>query len=92
VAVVRFLKATLVRALWYEFFDPKSQRWSQPRLLLATETHLVATQILQFYALRWGIESLFQDLKRWWGANNHWQQSRRVLELWMQVRSTVSFR
>ena len=35
-----------------------------------------------------GIESLFQDLKRWWGANNHWQQSRRVLELWMQVRST----
>jgi len=87
-AVVRFLKATLVRALWYEFFDPKTQRWSQPRLLLATETHLVATQILQFYALRWGIESLFQDLKRWWGANNHWQQSRRVLELWMQVRST----
>jgi len=27
-------------------------------------------------------------LKRWWGANNLWQQSRRVLELWMQVRST----
>jgi hypothetical protein len=41
-----------------------------------------------FYALRWGIESLFQNLKRWWGANHHWQQSRRVLELWMQVRST----
>jgi hypothetical protein len=38
--------------------------------------------------LRWGIESLFQNLKRWWGANHHWQQSRRVLELWMQVRST----
>src|SRR5258707_1457624 len=46
------------------------------------------TSILQFYPLRWGIESLFQTLKRWWGANNHWQQSRRVLELWMQVRST----
>jgi hypothetical protein len=29
-----------------------------------------------------------QSLKRWWGANNLWQQSRRVLELRMQVRST----
>jgi hypothetical protein len=86
--VVRFLKGTLVRAVWDEFFDPKKQCWSQPRLLIATETGLVPTHILQFYALRWGIESLFQNLKRWWGANNHWQQSRRVLELWMQVRST----
>ena len=77
-----------MRAVWYEFFDPKKQCWSQPRLLIATETQLVPTQILHFYALRWGIESLFQNLKRWWGANNHWQQSRRVLELWMQVRST----
>jgi hypothetical protein len=87
-AIVRFLKGTLVRAVWYEFFDPKKQCWSQPRLLIATETGLVPTHILQFYALRWGIESLFQNLKRWWGANNHWQQSRRVPELWMQVRST----
>jgi len=87
-AVVRFLKGTLVRAVWYEFFDPSKQCWSQPRLLIATETGLMPTHILQFYALRWGIESLFQNLKRWWGANNHWQQSRRVLELWMQVRST----
>jgi hypothetical protein len=86
--VVRFLKATVARAVWYEIFDPKKQRWSQRRLLLATETQLVPTQVLQFYASRWGIESLFQNLKRWWGANNHWQQSRRVLELWMQIRST----
>jgi hypothetical protein len=87
-AVVRFLKVTLVRAVWYEFFDQKKQCWSEPRLLIATETAPVPTHILQFYALRWGIESLFQNLKRGWGANNHWEQSRRVLELWMQVRST----
>jgi len=86
--VVRFLKARHARAVWYEFFDPKKQRWSQPRLLLATELQLVPTQVMHFYALRWGIEALFQNLKRWWGANNLWQQSRRVLELWMQVRST----
>jgi len=77
-----------VRAVWYEFFDPKKRRWSRARLLIATETDLESTQVLQIYASRWGIESLFQNLKRWWGANNHWQQSRRVLELWMQVRST----
>jgi len=36
--VVRFLKATRGCAVWYEFFDPKKQSWSQPRLLLATDT------------------------------------------------------
>jgi hypothetical protein len=86
--VVRFLKARLARAVWYEFFDHKKQAWTQPRLLLATELQLEPTQIMYFYSLRWGIESLFQNLKRWWGANNLWQKSRRVLELWMQVRST----
>lgn len=34
-----------------------------------------------------GIEPLFHNLKRWWGVNNLWQQSRRVLELWMMIRS-----
>ena len=88
IAVVRFLKAAPVRAVWYEFFDPKKQCWSKPRLLLASETSLAPTQVMRLYSLRWGIESLFQNLKRWWGANNLWQQSRRVLELWMQIRST----
>jgi len=87
--VVRFLKARQARAVWYEFFDHKRRAWSQPRLLLATELQLEPTQVMHFYTLRWGIESLFQNLKRWWGANNLWQQSRRVLELWMQVRSTA---
>ena len=44
---------------------------------------------MYLYSLRWGIEPLFDILKRWWGAANLWQQSRRVLESWMQIRSTA---
>ncbi|MCY0853158.1 transposase [Cupriavidus sp. D39] len=42
---------------------------------------------MQLYARRWGIEPLFHNLKRWFGMSNLWQQSRTVLELWMQIRS-----
>ena len=89
VAMARFLKGTLVRAVWCEFYDADKQRWSKARLLLATETDLRAEEILHLYARRWGIEPLFHNLKRWWGANNLWQQKRIVLELWMQIRSTA---
>ncbi len=34
-------------------------------------------------------EPLFHNLKRWWGANNLWQQERIVLELWMQICSAT---
>ena len=89
VAMARFLKGAPVRAVWCEFYDVDKQRWSKPRLLLATETELSAEGILCLYARRWGIEPLFHNLKRWWGVNNLWQQKRTVLELWMQIRSTA---
>ena len=89
VAMARFLKRTLVRAVWCEFYDADKQRWSKARLLLATETDLRAEEILHLYSRRWGIEPLFHNLKRWWGVNNLWQQKRTVLELWMQIRSTA---
>jgi hypothetical protein len=34
-------------------------------------------------------QPLFHNLKRWWGVANLWQQSRKALELWMQIRSTA---
>jgi hypothetical protein len=89
VAMARFLKGTLVRAVWCEFYDADKQHWSKARLLLATETDLRTEEILHLYARRWGIEPLFHNLKRWWGVNNLWQQKRTVLELWMQIRSTA---
>lgn len=89
VALARFLKGTKVRAVWCEFYDADKCRWSKAHLLLATELELSAEEILRIYAKRWSIEPLFHNLKRWWGVNNLWQQSRRVLELWMQIRSTA---
>jgi hypothetical protein len=87
VAVARFLKGTAVRAVWCQFYDDKRQSWTKARLMLASETDLSAETITQLYARRWGIEPLFHSLKRWWGINNLWQQTRTVLELWMQIRS-----
>lgn len=87
VVMARFLKGAPVRAVWCQFFNEKTQSWSKPRLLLASETTLTAEEVVCIYARRWGIETLFFNLKQWWGANNLWQQSRRALELWMMIRS-----
>lgn len=86
IALARFLKGTLVRAVWCEMLLPDNT-WSLPRLILATETGLSAKEVVEIYALRWGIEPLFHNLKRWWGVSNLWQQSKEALELWMQIRS-----
>ena len=89
VVLARFLKGIRVRAVWCEFYDEDKLRWSKPRLLLATELELTAAEILHVYARRWSIEPLFHNLKRWLGVSNQWQQSRHVLELWMQIRCTA---
>jgi hypothetical protein len=88
IAVARFLKGVPVRAVWCEMRQPDNT-WSRPRLILATETDLSAQAVVEIYAERWGIESLFHNLKRWWGVTNLWQQSKPALELWMQIRSTA---
>ncbi|MCU0735821.1 MAG: transposase [Methylotetracoccus sp.] len=49
--------------MWCEFFNLDHNTWSQPRLLLATET------IVRLCARRWGIEPLFHNLKRWRGLS-----------------------
>lgn len=89
VALARFLRGTPVRAVWCEFFDAENQTWSKPHLLLASETELSAEAVLRLYARRWGIEPLFHNLKRRWGISNLWQQSRKALACWMQIRSTA---
>ena len=87
-AVARFLKGLPVQAVWCEMLQ-SDNTWSRPRLILATEAHLSAKAAVQIYAQRWGIESLFHNLKRWWGVTNLWQQSKVALQLWMQIRSTA---
>jgi len=89
VAKVRFLKGMMLRAVWSEFFDNDKSQWGKRHLLLATETDLGAAMIVSLYAKRWGVEPLIHNLKRWWGINNLWQQSRAALECWMQIRATA---
>ncbi len=88
IAVARFLKGLQVRVVWCEMRQADNT-WSRPRLILATETELSAQAVVEIYAERWGIESLFHNLKRWWGVTNLWQQSTAALELWLQIRSTA---
>jgi hypothetical protein len=88
IAVARFLKGLPVRAVWCEMQQDDGM-WSRARLILATETELTAREVVEIYALRWGIEPLFHNLKRWWGVANLWQQSKQALELWMQIRCTA---
>jgi hypothetical protein len=86
VANARFLKGHPVRAVWSAIYDEKHRRWSPTRLYLASETHLTASEIVSLYSNRWQIDSIFHNLKRWWGINNLWQQKRTVLERWTRIR------
>jgi hypothetical protein len=62
-------------------------RSSSIGVILSNETDLDAEELIVIFARRWSIEPLFHNLKCWWGCKDLWQQSRRVLELWMQMRS-----
>lgn len=83
VAEARFLNGHPVRAVWSAIYDEERQQWSRTRLYLASELHLTPSEIVVLYSHRWQIEPIFHNIKRWWGANNLWQQKRRVLERWM---------
>lgn len=89
-ALARFLKAMPVRAVWCQIYDDKKDLWSPSKLILSNETDLDAEELIVIFARRWSIEPLFHNLKRWWGCKDLWQQSRRVLELWMQMRSCAN--
>ncbi len=86
-ALARFLNAMPVYAVWCQIWDEAKQVWSPIKLILSNETNLSAQDIVILFARRWSIEPLFHNLKRWWGCKDMWQQTRPVLELWMQMRS-----
>ncbi len=54
----RFLKYEIVKAVWVRFDDANSMR-----LLISTDTTLSGEEIIKRYALRWDIESMFNELK-----------------------------
>ena len=86
VAQARFLKGQVIRAVWVRMED-RYGRLKPARLLIATNPELQALDIIQRYAKRWSIEPMFQQLKNAWGMKDTWQQSRQVLQRWVQILS-----
>ncbi len=80
----RFLDGQLVRAVWCEFQSDKG-KWKSTCLILCTDTALTAEQVIESYALRWSIESMFHQLKQAWGMKEAWQQTRQTLHRWVQL-------
>lgn len=80
----RFLGGRLVRAVWSELENDKG-KWKSACLLLSTDTTLTPEQVIEIYAERWSIESMFNQLKISWGMNEAWQQTRQTLHRWVHI-------
>jgi len=84
IVMARFLSGRLVRAVWCEFQSEKG-KWKSPCLLLSTDCEMTAEQIIEAYAQRWSIESMFHQLKQAWGMKEAWQQTRQTLHRWVHI-------
>jgi len=80
----RFLDGRLVQAVWCEFKRDQGD-YKKPCLLLSTDTSLSPEQIIESYAKRWSIESMFNQLKLAWGLKEAWQQTRQTLHRWVHL-------
>jgi len=83
VAKARFLDGQQVRFVWCEFEDSKGKK--RPRLLLSTNPHLSARDVILAYEKRWAIEPMFNQMKNAWGMKEAWQQTRQVLHRWVHI-------
>ena len=54
---------------------------------IVEDTNLTAEQIIESYALRWPIESMFYQMKELWGLKEAWQQKRQTLSRWVHLTS-----
>lgn len=88
VCMAKFMQGRRIRAVWMQFEDA-SGNLSKTRLLLSTSPELSAKEVFSFYARRWAIEDLFNQMKNNWGWREAWQQSRQVLHRWTQILSVA---
>lgn len=86
VCLAKFMKGRQVRAVWMQFEDI-SGKLSKRRLLLSTCSTLTAEEVFSYYAKRWSIEDLSNQMKNRWGWRETWQYSRQVLQRWTQILS-----
>ena len=80
----RFLDGLRVRAVWCEFKSEQGE-YKKAFLLLSTDTTLTPEQVIESYAKRWAIESMFNQLKCSWGMKEAWQQTRQTLHRWVHI-------
>lgn len=84
----RCLKGELVRAVWVQLERPdRPDRSGEDWLLLCTDPLIPAIEVVQSYAKRWAVESLFFALKQQWGFPDAWQQTRLALMRWATILS-----
>ena len=81
---VRFLNGCLARAVWVEFKADRGD-WKKTSLLISTDPDLSPEQVIESYAKRWSIESMFNQLKLSWGLKEAWQQKRQTLHRWVHM-------
>jgi hypothetical protein len=82
----RFLKGTVVRAVWVELERPEHRdKPREQRLLICTDPNLPALDVITSYAKRWAVEPLFKDIKHGWGLKDAWQRSRQGLMRWVTL-------
>jgi hypothetical protein len=86
--LARFMKDTIIRAVWMQFEDEQGNL-SKPRIIISSQPYLSAEDVFIYYAKRWAIEDLFNQMKNRWGWREAWQQSRQVLHRWTQILSVA---
>jgi len=86
VCLAKFMRGHKVRAVWMQFED-EIGKLSKQRLILSTAFDLSPEEVFSYYARRWSIEDLFNQMKNRWGWRETWQQSRQVLHRWTQILS-----
>lgn len=88
VCLARFMKGRAVRAVWLQYEDEIGVLSSQ-RLILSTWSDITTEEVFRFYARRWSVEDLFNQMKNRWGWREAWQQTRQVLHRWTQILSVA---
>jgi hypothetical protein len=80
VCLAQFMKGCRVRAAWMQFEDSSGKLSKQRQLLTCAK--ITAEAVFCYYARRWSIEELFNQMKNRRGWRESSQQSRQVLHRW----------
>jgi len=84
IAMARFLKGHSCRIVWCRF-QQDNTKWSKWHLLLSTDQAINGCDLIEKYARRWWTESMFNEIKNFFGLKNAWEQTRQTLARWTMI-------